>query len=257
MQRCNLRIAAGALALILAATAPVMGQERCRLAAAEPGAYLTGVDRHGNPITAKGSEMRLIDLRVADIAAADALIARTRPAYRVLANAPPDRWGRLPVQAVLDNGQPLAHALIDAGLATVDPGTGSRLCAPELLEREARARAQRRGFWAERENRPLSARDTDRLAAREGEHVLVEGRVISVGERARATYLDFSRRWQGGFTVIIREEIWQDLLDRGIDATYLSGRRIRVRGVILDWRGPAIRLAIAAFIEDLETGRSP
>lgn len=256
MRRLEL-CAAAAFALILTATAPAMAQERCRLASAEPGAHLTGLDRHGYPLTANGMAMRLVDLRVADIAAAHALIARARPAYRVLAGSQPDRWGRLPVQAILDDGRPLAEALIDAGLATVDPGTGAILCAPDLLEREAQARARGRGLWAERNNRPLSARDTNRLAAREGEHVLVEGRVVSVGERARATYLDFSRRWRGGFTVIIPEEIWRDLLERGIDADYLSGRRIRVRGVMLNWRGPAIELAIAAFIEDLETGPSP
>jgi len=249
--------AAAAFALILTATAPAMAQERCRLASAEPGTYLTGLDRHGNPLTADDTAMRLIDLRVSDIAAAETLIARERPAFRRLADAQPDRWGRLPVQALLDDGRPLAHVLIDAGLARVDPGPGSDLCDPALLVREARARAAWRGIWAEPANRPLSAHDPDALAARAGENVIVEGRVVSVGERARATYLDFSRRWRGGFTVIIPEEIWRDLLERGIDADYLSGRRIRVRGVMLDWRGPAIELAIAAFIEDLETGPSP
>ena len=257
MRRIDHHAAAAALALILTATAPAMAQETCRLTPAEPRAHLTGLDRHGNPLTASGAEMRLIDLRVADIAAAEALIARERPAYRVLADAAPDRWGRLPVLGVLDDGRPLAHALIDAGLARVDPGPGTDLCDPALLPREARARAARRGIWAAPENRPLSAHDSEALAARAGESVIVEGRVVSVGERGRATYLDFSRRWQGGFTVIIPEEIWQDLSEKGIDAAYLSGRRIRVRGVMLDWRGPAIELAIAAFIEDLETGRSP
>ncbi|MGY6645925.1 MAG: thermonuclease family protein [Salinarimonas sp.] len=257
MRRIELRAAAAALALILTGATPAMAQERCRLTPAEPGAHLTGLDRHGNPLTASGAEMRLIDLRVADIAAAEALIARERPAYRVLADAEPDRWGRLPVQAVLDDGRPLAYVLIDAGLAWVDPGPGADLCDPALLPREARARAGWRGIWAAPENRPLSAHDPGALAARAGESVIVEGRVVSIGERGRATYLDFSRRWQGGFTVIIPEEIWQDLSEKGIDAAYLSGRRIRVRGVMLDWRGPAIELAIAAFIEDLETGRSP
>jgi hypothetical protein len=249
--------AATIAALFLVLTAPATAQESCRFAPAEEDARLAGLDRQGNPLTTNGAEMRLIDLRIADIAGAHSLIARERPAYRALADALPDRWGRLPVEGVLDDGGTLAHALVDAGYARVDPGPGAQLCDPALLTREARARAGRRGIWSEPENRPLSAHDREALAARMGEDVIVEGRVVSVGERGRATYLDFSRRWQGGFTVIVPQEIWHELSDSGIDAAHLDGRRIRVRGVLLDWRGPAIELAIAAFIEDLETGRSP
>lgn len=244
-------------ALGLALSAPAMAQETCRFAPVGEAARLAGLDRHGNPLTENGAEIRLIDLRIGDIAGAHALIARENPAYQALADAPPDRWGRLPVQAILHDGRPLAHALVDSGYAQVDPGPGADLCDPALLPREARARADRRGIWAAPENRPLSAHDAEGLAARIGENTIVEGRVIAVGERRRATYLDFSRRWQGGFTVIVPEEIWRELVQDGIDAGHLTGRRIRVRGVLLDRRGPAIELAIAAFIEDLETGRSP
>lgn len=249
--------AATIAALFLTLIAPAMAQETCRFAPAEEDARLAGLDRHGNPRTENGTEMRLIDLRIGDISRAHALIARENPAYQVLADAPSDRWGRFPVKALLDDGRPLAHALIDAGYARVDPGPGADLCDPALLPREARARADRHGIWAEPENRPLSAHDPEALAARIGENVIVEGRVVAVGERERATFLDFSRRWRGGFTVIVPEEIWRQLVQSGIDAGHLSGRRIRVRGVLLDRRGPAIELAIAAFIEDLETGRSP
>ncbi len=247
---------AAALWFALGAAKPVHASD-CVFEPAAPSAHLSNLDAFGNPRDANGKTMNLVDLRIEDIAAVDALIAQERPHYRFLADALPDRWGRLSVAAVLDDGRDFARMLIDAGMARVDPGTRTHLCDRDLLRREAAARAARRGIWADPANRPLSAHQPEILATRLGDTVIVHGRVISVGERHHNTYLDFSRRWYGGFTAIVPNELWQELTADGIDADFLTGRRIRVRGVLEDLRGPAIELAIAAFIENLETGRDP
>ncbi|MCC5976691.1 MAG: thermonuclease family protein [Salinarimonas sp.] len=248
--------AALAIWFALSIGSPAHARE-CAFEPADPAAHLTGLDAYGNPLDGEGVATNLVDLQIADIDAADALTARKRPAYRVLAEAQPDRWGRYPVHATLPDGRAFSHVLVDEGLARVDPGMRTHMCERKLLEREAVARAARRGIWADPANRPLSAHQPEALAARLGDAVIVKGRVVSVGERRRNTYLDFSRRWHGGFTVVVPRDLWQELVAHGIDADFLTGRRIRVRGVLKDLRGPAIELAIAAFIENLETGRVP
>lgn len=167
----------------------------------------------------------------------------------------PDRWGRMRGAVVLSpdtSRLDLAHALVARGMAIVDTGA-ERLCDDSLLLREEQARRSRRGVWSEAGAQPLEAGDAAGLLARVGKFAIVEGVVRNVGERGRRTYLDFGRSWDDAFTVIVPQPLWTRLQDAGTNAATLRGRRIRIRGIMQNWRGPAIELTTVEFIEKLES----
>ena len=167
----------------------------------------------------------------------------------------PDRWGRVRASIILSpdaSRLDLAHALVARGLAVVDTHAQS-LCDDSLLLREEQARRARRGIWRADDALPFAADDPAELLARVGSFTLVEGMVRSVGERERRTYLDFGRSWETAFTVIIPSPLWTKVQEAGMGAATLKGRRIRVRGIMQNWRGPAIELTTVEFIENLES----
>lgn len=167
----------------------------------------------------------------------------------------PDRWGRVRAAIVLSPNTSrldLAHALVARGLAIVD-SHAQTLCDASLLLREEQARRSRRGLWRADEALPIPAEDAGALLSRVGSFAIVEGVVLSVGERERRTYLDFGRSWEGAFTVIIPTPVWAKVREAGMGGETLKGRRIRVRGIMQNWRGPAIELTTVEFIENLES----
>jgi hypothetical protein len=116
--------------------------------------------------------------------------------------AEPDRWGRLSATLVVtsDAGPvDLGRVLVAAGFALVDAGEADRLCQPELLLREARARELRIGLWRGDRYMPIAAAELETLRQRVGQFALVEGRIRSVGERRQRTYLNFGPRLESRF----------------------------------------------------------
>lgn len=167
----------------------------------------------------------------------------------------PDRWGRLPaiVEAESEGGPlDLGRGLVAAGLALVDAGEADRLCQPGLLAAEARARAFRLGLWRDDGYKPVAASDLDTLVRRIGRFALVEGRIRSVGERARRTYLNFGADWSRDLTITIPQRVWASLRERGVSAASLRGRRVRARGLVEEWRGPAITIMAPEMLEILD-----
>jgi hypothetical protein len=81
--------------------------------------------------------------------------------------------------------------------------------------------------------------------------------VISVGERRERTYLNFGRDWSKDFSVTIPRRIWRVLKERGIDATTLQGREVRVRGIIEVRRGPTLELTVPETLELADAVRAP
>lgn len=169
-----------------------------------------------------------------------------------------DRWDRVPVRirshgsgAALD----WAHGLVEAGLAMVDAGPDGPFCQPELLALEETARERRLGLWAEDRYKPLGVNQSERLQARVGTFVLVEGRVRSIGERKRRIYLNFGGLWAEDFTIIIPRTIWKQMSDRGMGAEALKGRWIRARGILQPWQGTAFSIGVPDMIERLEGDR--
>lgn len=204
-----------------------------------------------------GLDLRLTDgriLRLPDVRPAPGgrLPAVAGQRVRLHGAGPPDRWGRLPVAGItlLDGagaGMWLEGALVSSGAALVAPQAGA-VCLPELLAREAAARAAKAGLWADPAAQPIAADDLQRLGALVGRYVLVEGRVRGVGERANTVYLNFGHHWREDFTVTLRA---RDARQLGADpqgVSRLAGRVVRVRGYVQLRGGPLIE-AVPAAVE--------
>ena len=221
---------------------------------------LVAAGEHGELHLASGRTITLNDVRPAAAQDGTAETARAFLESQIgeqvelrLGSDETDRWGRMRAAVVLSpdtSRLDLAHALVARGLAIVDTGA-ERLCDESLLLREEQARRSRRGLWSEAQMQPLEAEDSAGLLARIGSFTIVEGVVRNVGERERRTYLDFGRSWDDAFTVIVPSRLWAKVRDTGLDAATLKGRRIRIRGIMQNWRGPAIELTTVEFIEKL------
>jgi hypothetical protein len=144
--------------------------------------------------------------------------------------------------------------LVAAGFALVDAGEEDGLCEPRLLATEERARAGGLGLWREDRYKPVAASDFDRLLELTGRFALVEGRIRSVGERAQRTYLNFGADWSKALTITISKRTWRRMLDAGLSAATLRGRRVRARGTIERWNGPTIALTAPELMEILDEG---
>ncbi|WP_052341428.1 thermonuclease family protein [Salinarimonas rosea] len=258
------RIAIAVLAAAFAASIAPAAALDCAVAPVPE--RIAAIPARGEVLLESGATIRIAGVRLADAgpsgvaarAALDGLIGAT-VAVRIL-DAEPDRWGRRPGEVAvaggegedaLDLGRDLAADLVSRGLARVDPGPDALLCRPGLLDLEAAARRDGLGLWADPAERVLRAQETEALAARAGRFVVVEGVVRRVGVRERRTYLDFGRAWTGGFTVVVPDAVWARLEAVGLGADALEARRMRVRGIIEIWRGPALRVGAAEAIEIL------
>ena len=254
-----------ALLVVLAGTGPAAAQLPGERGAAGPAPScggdadadrVTAVSAEGDIALASGRVARLADLRWPEApeirrAGLDWLRERIGAPVAIRAGVP-DRWNRLPARIGLaaDPSGDVARHLVGSGLALTDPGEAERLCDPGLLGLEAEARREGRGLWAR--ERPLQADAVADLRRRVGTFAIVEGRVRGVGERGRRTYLNFGRAWSEDFTVTIPKRSWAILTAGGVSAAGLRGRRIRVRGFIEDWNGPALTLEAADGLELLD-----
>ncbi|ACL60739.1 hypothetical protein [Methylobacterium nodulans] len=222
---------------------------------------LEAVAASGDLVLASGRRARLDGVRWPEdpalAAAARAWLAGLTGRRLATREEPaPDRWERVILDAATTEGEPvdLAGGLLTAGLALVDAGESDRLCRPALLSVEAAARRERRGLWASES--PLPAEDAAGLAARAGRFVVAEGRVRSVGERRSRTYLNFAPFGEEGLTVTVSKRTWRILLERGLTAAALRGRRVRARGFVELWRGPTLDVGAAETIEMLDEERA-
>jgi hypothetical protein len=98
----------------------------------------------------------------------------------------------------------------------------------------------------------IQADDVDGLDRKVGRFAIVEGRVISVGERPGRTYLNFGRAGTNAFTVTVPKRSWAMLRRRGISAQTLRGRRVRARGIVEMWRAATIEIVAADMLEILD-----
>ena len=163
-----------------------------------------------------------------------------------------DRWGRSGGRLFLagaDGLPSLAQALVEAGHARVDPAGEARPCIAVLYGAEARARAARRGIWADPAFAVLEASAPETLGARIGEIVLVQGIVASVGASRGRTYLNLGAGGRGAPYVSLSRTQLQAFERAGQSPAALVGRTIRVRG-LLDMRpGPRIQIAGPESVE--------
>ena len=168
----------------------------------------------------------------------------------IAAERPVDRYGRLLAQAYLADGRWLQGELLRAGLARVATSLDSRERAGDMLAIEAEARAARRGLWASPVYAlasPTSVRD------RIGSFAVVDGDVIAARRVKDRVYLNFGQDWRDDFTVTIAASALPLFAQAGFDPLTLGGQRIRVRGWVERYNGPAIEATHPEQIEVLGT----
>jgi len=202
---------------------------------------LSAIDVPGDPPPAAG------DRAPAGAAAsflADAVLGRPV----ALSPVASDRYGRLRAEVHLTDGRWLQAELVAAGLARVRPASGEAGCARLLLAIETGARRARRGLWASPAFAVRTADDPS-LLTRSGLYEVIEGRVVSVARGLRLAFIDFGRDFRRDFTVMVPIAIIGDLAAAGLPLESLRGRRVRVRGLVEESGGPAIRLADPVELE--------
>ena len=170
-----------------------------------------------------------------------------------LASETKDRYGRLSAQSVLIDGKLWLEAqMLSRGAVRVFPSADDK-CMKALLQFEAKARNAKRGLWSEGKFAVLGAEEVERLLAAEGRFALVEGVITRVGEARGRVYLDFGRRFKEDFTIIVPDSARKALTAEGSDPKGWRGRRVRVRGILFSWGGPAIEVNSAQAIELLDS----
>ena len=188
-------------------------------------------------------------------AALDALIGGDDVRLR-RADVAADRYGRMVAYAyaVRDGEELFAQGeMLASGLARVGDRVGSRSCAVELLAREAAARRARLGLWADPYYEVLNAETPADVLARKGRFALVEGKVVSVRESGATIYVNFGRRWSEAFSVTVLKRNERNFAAAGLDLSGLTGRLIRVRGIV-EQRGTSGSPSIEALHpEQIET----
>lgn len=245
-------------ALLLAGAVPVLP---VRAAECSPGPARTDavadLAERGEIRLASGARVLLGSIRWPDEEAGGGaarawLMAQAGRPLTVIPRGEADRWGRVRIDASLEDGAlDLAGGLVAEGLAAVDAGEGDALCRPALLQVEAAARAAGLGLWA---RAPLAATDGAALRAAAGRFAVIEGRLRHVGERSARSYLDFVRRGEDGLTVIVSKRTWRRMREHGLSAEGLTGRLLRVRGVVEVRRGPVVEIAAPELVELVEGG---
>ena len=171
----------------------------------------------------------------------------------------PDRWGRTPAQAIAAaDGAPdaplvsVGAAMLAEGLARFRPDPLATPCASVYLKAESVARDGHLGVWA---TDPVLEIPADPgapapvLTGRKGMTV-VSGVVRSIGETRGAIYLNFGR--SRDFAVVISKRNAAIFAQNGIIPQTLTGRRIRVRGLIETNYGPRMEIAAPSELELLD-----
>jgi endonuclease YncB( thermonuclease family) len=174
-----------------------------------------------------------------------------RPVRLRLQGPSRDRYGR-ELAFVFAEGDPVSvqEHLLAAGLVRAEP-VPDGACLAGLLAAEAQARAAGRGLWTDASYRVRQAGEPS-LGEETDLYEVVEGRIVSVGRGHANVFVDFGRNWDTDFTVTLTQsdaKLFEEALG-GLDS--LVGRRVRVRGWLMEWHGPAMRLSDPAAIEVLD-----
>lgn len=201
------------------------------------------------PSTSGDSELR--ERIRADISAR---LEERRPVFLALASSVPDRWGRLPAGLFFSGAgadAPLVsagEALLRAGFARFRPDAAAIACRNAFLAAETGARDARLGLWASGEYVVVDASRVDALLVSKG-MTLVEGVVSGIGESGSSLYLNFGPRRGVDFAVVIWKRNLETFERSGLRPRMLTGRRVRVRGLIETRSGPRMEIASPAEIE--------
>ena len=158
----------------------------------------------------------------------------------------PDRYGRLPAMMEI-GGDLVQKTLLREGLAVAFAAGPEIPCFEALLAAESDARRAGRGFWADAAV-PFAVPAA--LEGRTGLFTIFEGNVLTVGNRASRTYLNFGRRWSEDVTVEIPAAD-RAAVGGAAGRSDMAGPRVRVRGVLQGRNGPLLTVTSPAQIEIL------
>ncbi|MFN3892941.1 MAG: thermonuclease family protein [Beijerinckiaceae bacterium] len=208
--------------------------------------------------SARGAEPRFMESASEDFA-----LWTSSPIAIFTLKAQPDRWGRQEARAFIaekgfapDLLPSLSEAVIDAGFARVDPSSETRPCLDRLYAAEARARAARRGLWADPAFAVLDAGKPLDSQAQAGKIAIVEGRVASVRAGRGVTFVNLGDGSPRSPSLTLGREALRAMQREGVEPEALAGRKIRARGVLDLRAGPRIEVAGPNAIEMLEDARS-
>jgi len=256
-------VSAVAFVLVGSPRGAAQAEPACPAGTAVEGALIAGITASGSLVTDSGEEIVLAGLtflrgdvakrRSAEEPAFAAAISRLAAgAVGVAAVGAPDRYGRTKADVLTRDGHWLQAELVEAGLALVRPDAGGEpACVAALLALERAAAEAGVGLWSDARI-VAKATDESSLLAEIGLYALVEGRVVSVGYGSRMVFLDFGRRFRTDFTIMVPKALAPRLAEAGITVESLAGQEIRVRGVIEESGGPAIRLTEPLALELLD-----
>jgi len=229
------------------------------------GGVLADVDEHLDILLEDGARLRLFGLESPEPGEAGAAAVALRAALtdRELSvdilSTGLDRWGRRAARVVAgpmpgEDALSAAESLISSGLARVGVEPGPTSCLSLLFSLEAQARGQRRGLWANPANAPLRAGDRAAFAGRDGQYMIVEGRVLSVGETAARLYFNYGPIRTVDFSATAAKATLKTLAASGIDPHALIGALTRVRGRLDTRFGPQIEIVYPSALEIVAPG---
>jgi hypothetical protein len=181
----------------------------------------------------------LADSEAADTALRDRLTSIVAGATITVSSISPgpDRYGRIPALVAV-NGVLLQQILAREGLAIAFASGDPLPCFDKILEAENDARRAAAGYWSDRS---LPWARPEALERRIGGFAIVEGVVLSVGNRRARTYLNFGRRWSEDVTAEIDAE-HRDSFGGEEALVRLAGARVRIRGYVEESGGPMIAI---------------
>jgi micrococcal nuclease len=186
------------------------------------------------------------------LARVNELIAQKTLRYAELA-AKPDRYQRIVADVAISGEAPLwlQGTLVEEGLALSLPIGLKSPCAAELMQAEQAARASKAGVWSQVEGAQIKATDLGALQKAAGKFAIVEGRILNVGARDYATFINFGKDYRQDFAVIVVKKHLA-ALEASRSLAALKGKRVRVRGILEASPAPRMHLEEPLALEVLE-----
>lgn len=255
-----------ALAVVVTVSAPVLA-DACRPARLEAASDGVANERleielaDGRVIRLAGVESPLVrgaDPVAMQSAADDLALWTSTPISVFILKDQPDRWGRVEGRAFIaekgyapDLLPSLSEAIIDAGLARVDPSTETRPCLDRLYLAEQRARSAGRGLWTDPAFAVLDASRPQDFKGSAGAITIIEGRVSSVRAGRGMTFVNLGAGGPQSPALTLGRDALRLMQREGLEPQALTGQKIRARGVLDLRAGQRIEVSGPGSIEVL------